>query len=121
MPDRHAAPSPYRLIFLLPAVLGLVPQGRHVPCLMGCLVTIDRAGLVTVAGPSRERVFEQTARFLRILMRRNPPPPTSIAAVMSHPASPWGRIGWQIIVGADISFAPTSIEPTIVPAGVAHG
>jgi hypothetical protein len=107
MPDRYTPPPPVRLTFRLPAALGFaVPVGHHVPCLMGCLITIHLGGLVTVDGPSRERVFEQTARFLRLITRRNPPPPISIAAALRGRHSD----SWQIVIGADISFVPTGME-----------
>jgi hypothetical protein len=115
MSDRHSPPPPYRLTFMLPAVLGFaVPVGRHHPCLMGCLITVHLGGLVIVDGPSRERIFEQTARFLRLITRRNPPPPTSIAAALRGQQSD----SWQIVIGADVSFVPTGMEAHFV-AGAA--
>ncbi len=100
-----------RLTMLLPPALALVPEGVQHPCLMGCLLTVGRGGLVTIDGPSRDKVFEQAARFLQILIRRNPPPPTSIAATMTFPCGV--RDGWQVIVNSEISFAPTGIEATV--------
>jgi hypothetical protein len=98
-----------RLTMLLPARFALlVPPGRHAPCLMGCLLTVDRGGLMTITGPSRTKVFEQADRFLRVLLRRNPPPPLSIAATLTSPCGV--RDGWQVIVNAEISFAPTALE-----------
>jgi hypothetical protein len=103
-----------RLTMLLPATLAfLVPPGRHSPCLMGCLLTVGPGGLMTITGPSRAKVFEQADRFLRVLLRRNPPPPLSIAATLTSPCGV--RDGWQVIVNAEISFAPTSLEATILP------
>jgi hypothetical protein len=103
-----------RLTMLLPARFALlVPPGPHCPCLMGCLLTVGAGGLVTITGPSRTKVFEQVDRFLRVLMRRNPPPPMSIAATLMSPCGV--RDGWQVIVNAEISFAPTSLEATILP------
>lgn len=114
--NRWAAPQAppgrtglYRLTFMLPATLALLTTpGRHCPCLMGCLLTVERGGLITVDGTSREGVFEQTARFLRHPIRRNPPPPTSIASVL---AGPGGRDSWNIVFGADVAFSPGGVEP----------
>jgi hypothetical protein len=103
-----------RLTLLLPATLALlVPPGRHAPCLIGCLLTVGPGGLMTIDGPSREKVFEQADRFLRVLLRRNPPPPMSIAATMTSRLGV--SDGWQVIINAEISFAPTSIEATVFP------
>jgi hypothetical protein len=106
--------DPCRLVMLLPATLALLaPPGRHCPCLMGCLLTVGPGGLMTITGPSRAKVFEQADRFLRVLLRRNPPPPMSIAATLTSPCGV--RDGWQVIVNAEISFAPTSLEATVFP------
>jgi hypothetical protein len=101
-----------RLVMLLPPSLGglLAPGVQH-PCLMGCLLTVGQGGVLTITGPSRAKVFEQADRFLRILMRRNPPPAMSIAATLTSPCGV--RDGWQVIINAEISFAPTAIEATV--------
>ena len=112
----------YRLSFLLPTVLRLgVLPGRHQPCVAGCVLIIHHTGLITIDGPSRERVFDQARRFLRMQARGHGP--LSIAAVLISPLPPHvgrhgcggrgGRDGWSIIVGAEIAFAPTSIPPDI--------
>lgn len=88
-----------------------VQPGRHSPCLHGCLLRVEATGLVSIEGPSRERVFEQAARFIRVHAKGLPP--QAIAAVLQTPPAyaPPGRDGWSIIVGADVSFSPTAIEP----------
>lgn len=107
-------PSAYRLTFLLPPMLGLLVQpGRHSPCLHGCVLTIEGGGLVVIDGPSRERVFEQATRFLRVNSKGRPP--YSVIATLATP-DPRGRDGWSIIVGAEIAFSPTALRPTIMPA-----
>jgi hypothetical protein len=128
--NRWAAPAPganpvtrglYSLTFLLPAILALLaPVGRHCPCLMGCLVTVGRNGFVVVDGTSREGVFEQTGRFLRQLLKvlrdaGNVPPATSIAGRLRGPT---GEDSWQIVIGAEVAFAPGGIEAQF-PAGEA--
>ena len=94
---------------MLPAALSLLaPIGRHCPCLAGCLLTVEHGGLIMVDGTSREAVFDQATRFLRQLIRRNPPPPT---AVPVRVAGPGGQDNWNIVFGADIAFAPGGVEP----------
>jgi hypothetical protein len=100
----------YRLTFLLPASIS-EPAGVHAPCL-GVFLTVGHGGLVTVEGPSRERVFDQAARFLRVAGKGHAP--IAIAAVLR---SPCGRAdGWQAILGADVAFAPCSIDPHLPAA-----
>lgn len=108
--------SQYRLTFLLPDRLAFaVPVGRHQPCLAGCVLDVDRAGLVSIFGLSREQIFAQCRRFMRLVARGHGP--LSIAAVLTSPLPP-GRDAWQIIVGADVAFAPTGLEVDVglVPA-----
>lgn len=111
------SPEPFRLSFLLPAALILrVPPGRHQPCLAGCRLDVDRVGLAVILGPSPARVFDQAERFLQPHLRELPA--LAIAANLKFP----GRIDggktdhWTIIVGADIAFSPTPIEPYIPDA-----
>lgn len=117
-PAEAAAGTIYRLTFLLPTnIAHQVATGRHCPCLHGCLVTIERPGRVTVIGPSRERVFDQAARFLRIVARRRGP--MSIAALLFTPCSTASDRGatdaWSIIVGAQVAFSPTALDPDLDP------
>lgn len=107
----------WRLTFLLPPALGLlVAPGRHSPCLHGCVLAIDRAGVVAIEGPSRDRVFDQATRFLKVNSKSLPP--YSAAATLWCP-EPRGRDGWSIIVGAEIAFSPTAMAPTIMPVQLA--
>lgn len=113
--------EPYRLAFSLPPLI-VVPQGRHQPCLHGCVLRIGPGGIVSIEGPSRELVFEQASRFLRIHLRNWPE--TSLAATLSTPARdrfgrPFPRRdGWQIICGAKIAFAATSVPAQFPAAGM---
>lgn len=106
----------YRLVFSLPPLIVVAP-GRHQPCLHGCVLHVRQAGLVEIEGLSREAVFEQANRFLRVHLKNWPA--VSIAATLSTPASDrFGRSfprrdGWQIICGATIAFAPTSMPAQI--------
>jgi hypothetical protein len=105
-----ATPIPYRLTFMLPRNLLLsVAPGRHSPCLHGCVLMIDR-GLVEIEGPSRELIFQQVRRVMRIVAKGHEP--FSTVGVLTSPHPP-GRDGWTIIVGADVSIMPTTIEPDL--------
>lgn len=97
---------PYRLNFLLPASLaGFVRSGTWQPCLAGCLLQVDRSTLVRISGRSREAVFDQAARFLRVVAKDRPP--LVIAATLCSPSR--GRNSWTITVNARVSFAPTGL------------
>lgn len=107
-----------KLSFLLPATLVLrAMPGRHAPCLAGCLAEVGRGGLVEVVGPDREAVFEQAARFLRVVMRGTSLPARTIAAQVAtqEPGAPARRDGWQIVIGAEIAFVAAGIEPRLFP------
>ncbi len=57
----------YRLSFRLPPALRLsVLPGRHTPCIHGCVLEIERDLTVAIEGPSREQVFNQARRFMRV-------------------------------------------------------
>jgi hypothetical protein len=102
---RSSAPPSYRLSFLLPK--GLSPRpGEYADWVPGCVVQIDGAQAV-VLGPSRQRLFEQTARLVRVICHGKGP--FSIAACLESPPPVAGRDGWTIIVGADVAFSPTAI------------
>src|SRR5450631_3782474 len=118
------APTVFRLTFLLPPALGLlVAPGRHSPCLHGCMLVIGPCGhrarrlgrrktdvnalLVAIEGPSKERVFEQTTRFLRANSKGRPA--YAVPATLESPL-PWrGRDELSIVVGAEIAFSWTSM------------
>ena len=103
----------YRLSFLLPAsMILLVPEGRHQPCLAGCVLIVKR-GQITIEGPSRDRVFDQARRFFRVHARKLPP--LTIVATLNSPSGyvPRGRDGWSIVINSDVTFAPTTIHPNI--------
>jgi hypothetical protein len=101
-------PDLYRLTFLLPAGANARP-GTHQPSPDGCALTV-RFPLVEIMGPSRGAVFEHAARLLRLACRGLPP--LSIASVLATPARPAGRDSWSIIVGADVAFSPTGLDPS---------
>jgi hypothetical protein len=100
----------YRLSFLLPDTLAaFVRPGVHHPCLHGALLTIERGGLVRVDGQSKERVFDQAARFLRIIARDHP----AITIAANLITTERRRDPWQIVIGAGVAFMPGGIEPHV--------
>lgn len=99
-------PGSYRLRFLLPADFRLTyggPQpGRH-----GCAIRAT-SNLVEIDGRSREHVFDAGADLLRTLHVMVKPLSFSVSAILETPI---GADSWSIIVGADVAFSPTSIDP----------
>jgi hypothetical protein len=93
--------APYALTFLLPGHLAaFVRPGTHQPCLAGCLLTIDRSGLVTVTGKTRPMVFDQVARFFRLVAKDRPP--FMVSAALKTPDGP--REAWEIAVNSQVTF-----------------
>ena len=93
-------------------MLLLVPEGRHQPCLHGCVLAVDR-GVVRIDGPSRERLFDQVRRFFRAYARKLPA--LQCAATLDTPGSHGGVDTWSIIVNSDVSIAPTGLPADIRP------
>lgn len=106
-------PNTYVLTFTVPVALRLsVIPGKHLPCLHGCLLVVDeKAERVRIEGPSRESVFEQARRFLKVHARKAGP--LTIDAVLRSPAPGRGADSWSIICNAEISFAATVAPPDI--------
>jgi hypothetical protein len=102
-------PDLFRLTFLLPPGADARP-GTHQPSADGCALTV-RFPLAEITGPSRPAVFEHAARLLRVACRGLPP--LSIGANLESPARPAARDAWSIIVGADVAFSPTGIDPEL--------
>ena len=59
----------YSLTFTVPRAFGLVPSGRHQPCLDGCVLRVFRSK-VTIAGPERAKVLDLGLTFVRVHARR---------------------------------------------------
>ncbi|MCK1501476.1 hypothetical protein [Bradyrhizobium sp. 188] len=101
------APQSFKLTFLLPGGAAVTP-GFHQPAPDGCALDV-RWPLVEISGPSRRAVFDHATRLLRLSCRHLPP--TAISAQLVTPARPAGRDAWSIIVGADVAFSPTGLDP----------
>ena len=98
----------FSLTFLLPADFRLSYDGTQ-PGANGCLLA-TRGALVEVSGPSREAVLNDATPLLRTIhgfLER----PFSITAVVRSPPPVPGVDSWSIIVGADVAFSPTSLDP----------
>lgn len=60
----------HRLLFRLPPALALaVVPGRHIPCEHGCVLTVEPDLAVEIEGASREQLFAQARRFMRVTTR----------------------------------------------------
>lgn len=83
----------------------------------GCVVSAifgTSLPLIEIKGPSREAVFERAALYLHAL-KRTTSRPVAIAATLETPPDDRLRRGfrdsWTIIIGAEIAFSPTGIDP----------
>lgn len=101
-------PGSYRLTFLLPAGV-TADRGRHSPSADGCVLAVAAKSIIEILGPSREAVFDHASRLLRVACKGRLP--ESISAMLTTTARPSGRDSWTIIVGADVAFSPTAIDP----------
>lgn len=97
----------YALTFLLPQGTR-ADSGTHQPSPDGCRMRLDWP-LVEIQGPSRQAVFEHAGRLIRLVCRDQAP--LSIPAILLTPIVPASRDAWSIIVGAEVAFSPTPIDP----------
>src|SRR4051812_38123483 len=102
-------PGSFDLSFLLPR---LAPGRCYAGMVRGVVATENGCSIETelprvrIQGASRERVFEAATGLLRGLGLSEP---MSISAILHTPSRPSGFDRWQIIVGADVAFAPGGI------------
>jgi hypothetical protein len=100
---------PFRLTFMLPdGLAGFVSPGVHQPCIAGCLLTINRGGLIHVDGKARAAVFDQARRFFRIVAKDRPAFIVSASLVTADRR----REAWEIAVNSDVTFT-RDIAPVI--------
>ena len=100
-------PGLFHLSFLLPKGI-IADSGSHAPFDTGCSIRV-LPPLVKISGPSREAVFEHATQLLRVRCRGHGA--LSIAATLVSPLPVSGSDSWSIIVGAEIAFSPTSLNP----------
>lgn len=63
---------------------------------------------VTIEGPSREAVFDDATVMFRAILTMTRAP-VAVAARLQTPSS--GSDAWSIIIGADVAFSPTGLDP----------
>lgn len=105
---RTASPESFILSFMLPKGVELRPAEIDV-AVYGCKIRFERP-VVKVFGPGREAVFSCAAT---VVLRAGGihPGPRSIAALLKSPPPASGVDSWSIIVGAEVAFSPTAIDP----------
>lgn len=101
----RSRPASYRLMFLLPK--GASAVGTKTAS-AGCEIHVSPP-MVSICGPSRERVFDLATGL--IVHACQGLPPLSIAAILVSPPPVSGSDSWSIIVGAGVAFSPTSLDP----------
>jgi hypothetical protein len=117
----RSCPASHILTFLTPPGARIEP-GFRIDSPHGCILEVGRTGLVTILGPSREAVFELAARLLRAACRGLPPASVSARLYQARPhgdlaeGRDWLELpgpvdGWTIIIGAEVAFSPTAIDP----------
>lgn len=107
-PQTGSVPGSFHLSFLLPKGVSPKPAVDADFAAADCKIRIA-SPLVKILGPSRERVFECASALLRFACEGRGR--LSIAATLQSPAPGSGVDSWSIIVGADIAFSPTAIDP----------
>ena len=94
--------------FLLPGELSLIAPGRH-----GLAVTVTPAGLVQIAGLSREQVIRLAAEFFATVARDRMP--FAVAAVIGDRARPAEHDVYQLaVVAGHTIVARCAMEPAII-------
>jgi hypothetical protein len=117
----RSCPASHILTFRTPPG-ARIEVGFRVDSPLGCILEIGCTGLVTILGPSREAVFELAARLLRAACRGLPPAAVSARLYQPRPNAElsegrdWLELpgpvdGWTIIIGAEVAFSPTPLDP----------
>jgi hypothetical protein len=95
--------------FLLPGELSLIAPGRH-----GLAVAVTPAGLVQIAGRSREHVIRLAAEFFATVARDRMP--FAVAAVIGDRAKPGEHDVYQLAVVAGHTIAARCAMPAAIIA-----
>jgi hypothetical protein len=94
--------------FLLPGELSLIAPGQH-----GVAVAVTPAGLVQIAGRSREHVIRLAAEFFATVARDRMP--FAVAAVIGDRARPGEHDVYQLAVVAGHTIAARcAMQPAII-------
>jgi hypothetical protein len=97
--------------FLLPGELSLIAPGRH-----GLTVAVTPAGLIQIAGRSREHVIRLAAEFFAAVARDRLP--FAVAAVIGDRARPGEHDVYQVAVVAGHTIAARcAMQPAIIAPG----
>jgi len=97
--------------FLLPGELSLIAPGQH-----GVAVAVTPAGLVQIAGRSREHVIRLAAEFFATVARDRMP--FAVAAVIGDRARPGEHDVYQLAVVAGHTIAARcAMQPAIIAPG----
>ena len=97
--------------FLLPGELSLIAPGRH-----GVAVTVTPAGLVQIAGRSREHVIRLAAEFFTVVACDRMP--FTVSAVIGDRARPAEHDVYQFAVIAGHTVAARcAMQPAIIAPG----
>lgn len=112
------SPGVYRLTFMLPRIIAEAAiAGDHRPSFEGCKLSISRAGIVEIKGPSKELVFSQGRRLVRVLSKGFEAyclPARLETPLRDRFGRPYpGRDTWTIIVNAEVAFSPTSLPADV--------
>jgi hypothetical protein len=102
--------------FLLPGELSLIAPGLH-----GVAIAVTPAGLVQIAGRSREHVIRLAAEFFATVARDRMP--FAVAAVIGDRARPAEHDVYQLaVVAGHTIVARCAMEPAIIaPSSVTVG
>jgi hypothetical protein len=95
--------------FMLPPMLAFaVAPGRH-----GVGVTVNPAGLVEIAGRSREHVIQLAADFFAVVARERLP--FTVAAIIGDRGRPEERDVYQVtVVGGHVVASRCALSPEVV-------
>ncbi|WKA31586.1 hypothetical protein [Bradyrhizobium roseum] len=104
----RSVPGSFDLSFLVPRAVLLGIAQAEITATRGCTIELEFP-LVRIRGDSRVAVFDAASDLVRHIPRRDTP--ISISAILHTPERPSGFDRWSIIVGADVAFSPTSLDP----------
>lgn len=97
-------PGSFDLSFMMPRGIFAVRGGDRPN---GCVIDVEPP-LVRIRGCSREAIFDTAAEVVRTLPGARP---LALSGILHSPSRPSGFDRWTIIVGADVAFSPTSLDP----------
>lgn len=121
----NSPPFTHLLTFLLPADARRNIVVPHTGWPFGSLVEVSRLGLVSIMGRSREAVFDAAAAVLCPACRGLPRQSVAmrlytLRVARDEDTRDWLHVatdslgavdGWSAIVGAEVAFSPTALDP----------